>query len=220
MTDDSVPKTNTIAWNYGAKMGPDGLPQKKPVHLATPKPTTFPKPRKTSVAEKNPEIMATALTVEALDEFAPIFKTLKDAGVSHDSAIGIVESLRGRFSDVQNKVKGLVRPQFLESIEDVLGRVLGSVTDQDIAEASLKDKMIAVGILVEKRALLRGEPTMILSVEERARVNENIPLLIREAQRRGLTVNAEFKDVTPAVAEAVADAEADADAREHAPEPT
>jgi hypothetical protein len=71
-------------------------------------------------------------------------------------------------------------------------RVLASMTDRDIAKASLKDKAIAFGILTEKRQLLAGEPTQIVSFEERRKIPEMLLALSAELQRRGRTI-----DVTP-----------------------
>ena len=42
--------------------------------------------------------------------------------------------------------------------------------------------------LIEKRQLLKGEPTQIISVDERKTLNQLLPLLIVEAQRRNVEI--------------------------------
>ena len=56
-----------------------------------------------------------------------------------------------------------------------------------MAEASARDLMLGMSALVEKRQLLRGEPTQIISDLERKRLTELLPLLSFEMQRRGIT---------------------------------
>ncbi len=52
--------------------------------------------------------------------------------------------------------------------------------------------------MVEKRQLLRGEATVIVSDLERKKLNELLPLLIAEGQRRGITIEGEAKVISNA----------------------
>jgi len=94
------------------------------------------------------------------------------------------------------QAKGLRKPNthsLLALIEDLCGRLLASISDEQINEAKLRDKMVALGIAVEKRALLRGEPThMIVTYQQ---INEREALLMAiaaELRARGKTI-----DITP-----------------------
>jgi hypothetical protein len=48
--------------------------------------------------------------------------------------------------------------------------------------------------MIEKRQLLRGEPTQIISDAERKKLHELLPLAIAEAQRRGLTLDGQVTE--------------------------
>ena len=67
-----------------------------------------------------------------------------------------------------------VRPEFFD--------------DKVMAEASARDIMLGIGVMIEKRNLLRGEPTAIISDHERKKLHELLPALIAESKRRGITV--------------------------------
>jgi hypothetical protein len=45
--------------------------------------------------------------------------------------------------------------------------------------------MLGLGVMIEKRNLLRGEPTAIISDHERKKLHELLPALLEEAKRRG-----------------------------------
>lgn len=78
--------------------------------------------------------------------------------------------------------------EFLQRIEAAARGLLDSISPLDLAKAGVRDKAIAIGILMDKRALLRGEPTQILSHEERVRLPDVLKALDAEVRRRGLSV--------------------------------
>ncbi len=55
-------------------------------------------------------------------------------------------------------------------------------------DPKLKDKAISYAVLLDKRQLLRGEPTEIVSVEDSRKLNELVPLLLAELERRKIDV--------------------------------
>ena len=91
-------------------------------------------------------------------------------------------------------------PEIIEKIEDIVLRTADSIDDQDIRVASLRDRATVIGILVDKRQILKGEPNSIVSFQQRRKLNELMPALIEEAARRKLI------DVTP-VASHIIDAD-------------
>ena len=62
------------------------------------------------------------------------------------------------------------------------------IDDYVMADANYRDLCMGLGILVEKRQLLKGEPTQIISVDERKTLNQLLPPLIVEAQRRNVAI--------------------------------
>ena len=86
--------------------------------------------------------------------------------------------------------------EIIARLEDIGIRILDSITDDVIAEAKLKDRMIAAGIVLDKRQLLSGLPTQILSLDERKSLKELVPMLFKEATRRGIVLDGSAVDVT------------------------
>lgn len=86
---------------------------------------------------------------------------------------------------------------FLEQIEEKLAMTLESLTESEIKKSSVRERVTAISAFVEKRALLRGEPTQIVTHEQRQKLDDLLPELIKEAKRRGITIEGKMKDVTP-----------------------
>ena len=86
---------------------------------------------------------------------------------------------------------------FLDQLEEKLAMTLESLTEAEIKKSSVRERVVAISAFVEKRALLRGEPTQIVTHEQRQKLNDLLPELIKEAKRRGITIEGKMKDVTP-----------------------
>lgn len=135
--------------------------------------------------------------VDVLDRLTDPFASL--VAISRDLADNgnksLSRALNGLVSRLQKsggwpamqKAKQIKRETFVELLDSVAFNTLASVDEYDLAAASFKDKMIGVGIALEKRALLRGEPTQILSHEERVRLPELLEAGMREMERRGMS---------------------------------
>ena len=79
-----------------------------------------------------------------------------------------------------------------------------------MADANFRDLSMGVAQLIEKRQLLKGEPTQIVSVDERKTLNQLLPLLIQEAARRGVIVSPPPMPTQDAIEAAVVEVVADA----------
>ena len=112
----------------------------------------------------------------------------KALGLKPRTTQRLVQRLRAQYQPILSELRKFQKDQFLELLEDRAHRALEYMDDYSLANANAKDLAIIVGILMEKRQLLRGEPTQILSIEERAGMGELIPRLLQEAERRGLSV--------------------------------
>lgn len=76
----------------------------------------------------------------------------------------------------------------LERLDHLIERVLGAITDDKLDKAHARDLAIVYGVLIDKKQLLEGKPTQILSIEERRDLKDLLPLLLLEAERRQITV--------------------------------
>lgn len=62
--------------------------------------------------------------------------------------------------------------------------------------ATIRDFSAVSGLMIDKRQLLRGEPTQITKIQDIRKLDEQLEILLKELQRRG-----ELIDVTPEKAE-------------------
>lgn len=86
---------------------------------------------------------------------------------------------------------GKITPQILEEIVEEKVRTIANYLTPDklrdkLADASLKEIAIYEGTFVDKLLLLRGQPQLIVSMQHQKKLDEIMPALIQEIQRRGL----------------------------------
>jgi len=121
------------------------------------------------------------------DPFARVEKLFELSGMPKRTAATIAKRIQKRYNNANLAVKDVRTKDILVGLESKIEMALDYMDDSTFAKANLRDIAITLGILIEKRQLLRGEPTQILSVEERTQLNISIPLIIKEAKRRGMT---------------------------------
>lgn len=126
-------------------------------------------------------------------------------------AVGLSKEVVGRFVEVMRtsymafneEVREVSANEFLPLIDTRAKQALQFMTPEKMAAANVRDLAVMFGVLMEKRQLLRGEPTQILSVDDRRQMTTLMPFMLKEAQRRGMmpdvvTVEAnEIDDVEP-----------------------
>ncbi len=117
-------------------------------------------------------------------------------GIPGEAAKHIVKRLRSRYMPVVAEVQKVSTKSILAQMDEALPLLLAKMKDTDlINNSALREIAVAVGVLVEKRQLLRGEPTQIMTLEERKSMKELTPALISEMEKRSLTVDAEYEDI-------------------------
>ena len=144
---------------------------------------------------QHPEIAAAAIDAasdpaaktqkEAIDS---VNQTLKDAGVPGKVSYALVRRMRVKYADVVTEKKRLTTNEILETIDKEIGLVSSYLDDFVCANANLRDLGLVKAALIEKRNLLKGEPTIIMSDAERAKLTDLLPLLIEEGKRRGIII--------------------------------
>ena len=121
----------------------------------------------TAQTEKGqPEKFANFLVTFAENPDWSVRKVARACGVPHGTAQQIVQRIETRYQPVLNEVKRATTPGLVKTIEELLPKLL-DIPDGTISDATLRDRMVAAGIMIEKRQLLMGEPTQILSLEQR-----------------------------------------------------
>lgn len=151
------------------------------------------------VEDKNPELAAVAFEVAAhplgnMKERIQEFNDhLQAAGVPDRVSVAVVKRLMVKYAGPVAEFRELRTSEISTMLSKKLDMAAFYLDDKVMSEASARDIMLGMGVLIEKRNLLRGEPTAIISDLERKKLNELLPALISEAQRRGITLNGEAK---------------------------
>ena len=122
-----------------------------------------------------------------------ILEAHRVAGVPRDITMGVIQRLAAQQAGFRHSLKALSVKHVIGSLEQKIALVLHYLDECAISTAKPRDLAIILGILIDKRQLLLGEPTQILSMQERKHVNDLIPVLLQEAEARGMTI-----DLSPA----------------------
>lgn len=139
---------------------------------------------------------AAVLVDAASDPFADITRAIKESGLPVSTGEAFLRRLRMRHGKVIQVSKDLKTQDLLRMLNQRIELALEYMDEKVISEASFRDLAMGTTAMIEKRALLRGEPTQILSDHERKRLHELLPIVIAEAQRRGLDIAGESRIIS------------------------
>lgn len=150
---------------------------------------------KNSIEVAKPEIFADFL-VRWAEESEPNIAALAEAcGLPPDTARAVVKRLETKYQPITEVVKRGTTKALLAQMEEKLPMLLDGITQEKINDSALREIAVAFGVIAEKRQLYKGEPTQILTHGERSNINDLIPAIMKEAERRGMTIDAEFHEV-------------------------
>ncbi|MGE0373006.1 MAG: hypothetical protein AB7Q01_14145 [Gammaproteobacteria bacterium] len=111
-------------------------------------------------------------------------------GVSVDFVRGVRDQLRTEAPQVGMQIRKLTAKNALAKIETILDmsfeRLYELIPKANLA--NLRDVAYVADRLFNMRQLIRGEPTAITTVDDRRKLNELLPLVLKEAARRGVTI--------------------------------
>lgn len=145
---------------------------------------------------RNPEA-AGALLADLSDPIGTNFAQIAELyGIQRSVLQGMVKRMQARQGTFISQVRDLRTLELREVIGQKIHHFLQYIDDKVLSEASARDLAMGVSQLIEKRALLRGEPTAIVSNLERETLHKLLPALVAEGVRRGLALD-DVKDVTP-----------------------
>lgn len=148
-----------------------------------------------SIEVADPEKFADFLIEFAEDPECNVARLAEACGLPKGTARHIADRLRTRYLPVTEKIKEFTTASLLEKIESKLPMLLDGITQEKVTDSALREIAVAFGVLAEKRQLLKGEPTQILSHAERQNLNELLPSLVHEAKRRGITIDVDYEEV-------------------------
>lgn len=138
------------------------------------------------------------------DPFEKLSRVAEECGLKPELVKGIARRMKTRYLGVTEQMRAIKTHDMIVKIDERIGHALTYMDDYVMADANFRDLAMGTAQLIEKRQLLKGEPTQIISVDERKTLNQLLPLLIKEAGRRGVTIDAEAVRVVGSKADAVA----------------
>lgn len=145
---------------------------------------------------KRPE-QAAAFIDAVTDPFARIAQAMRETGLPPSTAEALLRRLRTRYRPVNAALRDLKTADLIRMLNERITLALEYIDEKVIAEASFRDLSLGTSALIEKRNLLRGEPTVVVDFNQRKKLNELMPAMIAEARRRGLTLEGNYR-VEPA----------------------
>lgn len=167
---------------------------------------------------RNPEKFADLLLEYAENPDETLSRLGEAVGLPEATVRAVKKRLESRYQPVLEEVRRATTETLIESIERKLPMLLDGIDKSKVEKSTLRDIAVAFGVLAEKRQLLKGEPTQILTYEERENLNDLAPQIIKEMERRGMVIEAEYHevaDVTVLPPEKVMDAAVSKTAAEH-----
>lgn len=146
----------------------------------------------------NPELAAAIIERWGDNPYEGMLELARHVGVPPATAQALIERLKTRYSPAVAEMRQHTTRDFQKLLDERMMMALEYLGDVTMAGASAKDLAIVFGILAEKRALLRGEPTSIVRHEDRMALAELLPAVLHEAARRGMTIDLTPSDYTEA----------------------
>ena len=132
------------------------------------------------------------------------FKVLaRKVGLPETTAREMYDRFNNKYRVITEGLRKANTVDILKLVDHCIIEVMESLSIQDWSGVSARDKMVIAGILVDKRQLLSGEPTAIVSVEDRRSLGALTKAMLTEARRRGYEVDLtpdQYQNVTPKVA--------------------
>jgi len=144
--------------------------------------------------ERAAAIVDAATQPEVELKFGKLREAFREAGLPPAASEAILRRLRVKFYGAVTAVKNLKTNEILDLLGQKIHLALSYMDDKAMAEASFRDLALGTTAMIEKRQLLRGEPTQIVSDAERAKLHELVPLLVQEAARRGITIDGQVTE--------------------------
>ena len=99
----------------------------------------------------------------------------------------------------------LTDEHLVSALDDKIRDLVAHIDPVVMSRMSGKDLVVSAAVLIDKRQLLKGQPTAIVSTEARKNLDELLPAVMKEAERRGLAFpNRPMIDITPSRPKATA----------------
>jgi uncharacterized membrane protein len=136
--------------------------------------------------DKDVDAAAGVMVSEAHASLDFIDEVMAAEGLSPRTAEAIRKRLRDRYPETREAIRKHATKDFIDQLSTLRKRLIDSIDDETIAKASLAQRMVAYGIATDKELLIGGKPTQIISVEQRRKLADLAPALVKEMMKRGV----------------------------------
>ncbi len=119
----------------------------------------------------------------------------KKFGISDRRVSQILKRDGGEDVSVSRALRVVHTDGLIAKGKDAIDRILDSITDDDIRNAPLNQRTVAMGIISQNVLLWEGKATVIFGNDRREQVNDLTAQLMAEAKRRGVTIDAVATEV-------------------------
>lgn len=158
------------------------------------------------VGELSNEDVARLLEVMARNPASDVRQLAKAEGFGLHAVDKFLRHMREQAPQTAEAVRALGHNDMIEVLTEKLTLTVNALTKEKLDATGARDLAIVFGILTEKRELLKGKPTQIFSFEERRKTGDLLSVYVKDAQRRGIVVDATYvevgDDVSPKVIQA------------------
>jgi len=148
-----------------------------------------------AIERTDPEAAAAFMAQRAEHPEVPLTELAASCGLPEPTARALAERMETHYQPVVSKLRRVTVKSLVEKLETLQDAILDSFTLEDIHKASLRDRAITFGVLVDKGLLLNGQPTQIVSFGERETFSELVRQVLKEASKRGITIDADWTEV-------------------------
>ena len=121
----------------------------------------------------------------ASDPFATLEKAAKACGLNPVVTKRLVQRLQ-KFQPVIDATRDIKTETLQKLLDEKAYLALSYMDEVSFGKATLGDLAKTAGILIDKRQLLNGEPTQIMSSTDRKSMDELVAKVMQVAQKRGL----------------------------------
>ncbi len=146
----------------------------------------------------DPEKFADLLVQFAEDPECNISALAKRVGLSKQAVQLVIKRLQSRYLPVLKEVEKVSTKSIIKQLDVAIPLALARMGEEKfVNKANYRDLSMGASQMIEKRQLLMGEPTQIMTFEERKTIDELGPALFAELKKRGKTIDVEFENIPP-----------------------
>lgn len=153
-------------------------------------------PSTQGVEFKDPEKAAALIdaATEPEAKLENISRVFREYGLPPATSLALLRRIRQKYFGVVEATRSLKSGEIVDALNHKIDLALRYMDDHTMSGASFRDLALGTAAMIEKRQLLRGEPTQIISDAERKKIHELAPLLLAEVKRRGLTIEGQITE--------------------------